>query len=386
MKDFIGRNKIFLGVVIATLILLVGGVYFFSKGGSAQKPVLNEILIPKGTQITSGIKDGVYLPVSSSAKVTLVEFGDYQCPACGAYSALVKQAMVDFASKVNFAFRDMAFIGPESVKSAEATYCALDQGKFWEFHDYLYSHQNGENRGSFSDTNLKSFAATLKLNQQSFANCLDTDKYKTRVTDSTSAASALGINSTPTFYINGIKIDSLPSTYEAFKSLIQDSLNNSPISAGSPAATFHIHFDLKTYVAGTPINFTLSKYQESQTNPLDKNIHFHDGNGSIVHVHKENTPLSELFSSLKISFQKDTSSSNLKVFVNGTLNPKGLDYVPNDLDQILVSYGPINDTSIQKQISSLTKDSCIYSLKCPDRGTPPPEECVGGLGTGCETD
>lgn len=371
MKDFILRNKIFLGVIFATLALLVGGVYLFSKGSSSgQKAISYDILVPKDAEISGGIISGVYQPANPKASVTLVEFGDYQCPACGIYNAeIVIKALNDFAGKINYVFRDLAFIGAESIKSAEATYCAADQNKYWEFHEYLYSHQNGENKGGFSDENLKSFAKTLNLNTQTFNQCLDSGKYSKRVTDSTASGQGLGINSTPTFFVNGIKIENLPASYPEFKTIIQDAIDKTPIPTGSPSTAYHIHFDLKVYLNGTPLNFTLSKYQESKTNPLDPNIHFHDGNGKVVHVHKEGIALKEFFDSLKLTIPQGTVA-----YVNGKKTDNIAGYVPQDLDQILI--GSTN-------LSLVSNDACIYSLKCPARGTPPPEDCVGGLGTGC---
>lgn len=383
MISFIKRNIIFLGVIAATALLIVGGVILFSRGGNSnQNAVSADILVPKDAEITSGIVGGVYQPANPAAKVTVVEFGDYQCPACGAYNKFVDNLLTDFAGKINYVFRDFSFIGPESLKAAEASYCAADQNKFWEYHEYLYSHQNGENKGTFADANLKLFAKGLGLDSKAFETCLDTDKYKDKVDNGTNDGRLAGVDSTPTLFVNGVKIAN-PGTYDGLKSLIQDALNNAPLPSGTPVATYHIHFDLKAYLSGSPIDFTLAKYQESKTNPLDPDIHFHDGNGSVVHVHKINVPLSELFSSLKIAFPADSATNNLKVYVNDKLNPQGLAYIPQDIDQILVSFGPVNDANIQKQIASVTDSACIYSLTCPARGTPPPEDCVGGLGTGC---
>lgn len=113
-------------------------------------------------------------PISSSdfvlgninASVAIIEYADFQCPFCGKFFKETKKTLLDnyiAEGKISFAYRDFAFLGNESIRTAEAARCAGDQGKFWEYHDYLYTHQNGENQGAFSDLYLKSFAGELKL-------------------------------------------------------------------------------------------------------------------------------------------------------------------------------------------------------------------------------
>lgn len=98
--------------------------------------------------------------------VTIIEYADFQCPFCGKFFKEIGETLIkDYvdAGKVRFVYRDFAFLGTESTRAAEAARCAGDQGKYWEYHDYLYNHQNGENQGNFSDLYLKSFAGELKL-------------------------------------------------------------------------------------------------------------------------------------------------------------------------------------------------------------------------------
>lgn len=113
-------------------------------------------------------------PVSNSdftlgnpqAKVAIVMYEDFQCPFCGRFFSDSEQTIRDTYVKngqVQYIYRDFAFLGPESVKASEAARCAADQGKFWEYHDYLFTHQNGENQGNFSSLNLKLFAKEVGL-------------------------------------------------------------------------------------------------------------------------------------------------------------------------------------------------------------------------------
>lgn len=201
--------KVLAGVGIVTLVLVIGAIFFL--GGSSQAPTTadQKILIRNDS-------DKIATP---SAKVTIVEFGDYQCPACGAAHPIVKRLLTDYKGKINFVFRNFSFIGQESTWAAEAAECANEQGKFWDYHNYLYEHQSGENKGAFSKDNLKSFAKTLSLDTSTFNSCLDNDKYSQKVSQDVSDGQALGINLTPTFFINGEKEVGVLSL-ETFKSKI----------------------------------------------------------------------------------------------------------------------------------------------------------------------
>ncbi len=97
----------------------------------------------------------------------------------------------------------VAFLGDESRWAAEASECAAEQGKFWEYHNYLFTHQNGENKGAFAKDNLKKFAAELKLDGGKFNQCLDAGTYAALVRAETVSADSIGVQSTPAFLING---------------------------------------------------------------------------------------------------------------------------------------------------------------------------------------
>lgn len=93
-------------------------------------------------------------------------------------------------------------MGQESFWAAEASECAADQNAFWQYHDYLYGHQNGENQGAFVKESLKSFAGELELDQEQFDACLDSGKYANFIAGQTHSLQTLGVQSTPTFVLN----------------------------------------------------------------------------------------------------------------------------------------------------------------------------------------
>lgn len=131
------------------------------------------------------------------------------------------------AGKVRWGYFSMAFLGPESQWAAEASECAADQGRFWDYHDLLYTRQKGENQGTFSKENLKGFAGELGLDVEAFAACLDSGKYAPQVQADTAFARSLGISGTPAFLVNGRPVMGA-QPFETFQTLIEAEPSNRP--------------------------------------------------------------------------------------------------------------------------------------------------------------
>lgn len=168
------------------------------------------------------------LPVmgNKNAKVKVVEFADFQCPFCKQWFSTVETSLInDYVKtgKVAFYWRDYPFLGQESNLAANAARCANEQGKFWEFHDYLYQHQGQENSGAFSADNLKQFGATLGLNTDQFNSCIDSGKYNSAAQKDLSDGQKAGVTGTPTVFINGQSVVGA-QPYTAFKTLIDQEL------------------------------------------------------------------------------------------------------------------------------------------------------------------
>lgn len=164
---------------------------------------------------------------NEDAPVALIEFSDFQCPYCGAWNKetgpKIDQQYVD-QGKVRVGYFHFPFLGQESLDAAEASECAGEQDKFWEYHDLLFASQNGENKGGFSKDNLKAFAATLNLNTEAFNTCLDSNKYQDIVASQAQIARQLGVQSTPSFLINGTPLVGA-QPFESFKQIIDQFLN-----------------------------------------------------------------------------------------------------------------------------------------------------------------
>lgn len=153
----------------------------------------------------------------SNAPVQLIEVGDFQCPVCKAAFQTLEEPIINTyvnTGKVSFTFEAINVIGPESIRSAEAAYCAGDQNKFWEYHDYLYTNQGTENSGSFNDDRLTRFAQLTGLDMGKFTSCFQNGDMADRVTQAQAIAGQYGINATPSFVINGSVLVGLHSFAE----------------------------------------------------------------------------------------------------------------------------------------------------------------------------
>lgn len=215
------------GFVISTL-LLAGSIVYVGKLWIDSR-VQPESLVNNEEVIIADVKIPESAPMlgGKEAKVTLVEFADYQCPFCGIFHKEtfpeLKRDYID-SGKVRFYYQDFAFLGEESVLAAEAAKCSGEQNKYWEYHDYLYSNQKGENEGAFALDNLKNFAGMIGLNKPQFNACLDSGKYKAQVEEETRLGESYGVAATPTIFVNGKKIEGA-GNYEEYRTLIEEELS-----------------------------------------------------------------------------------------------------------------------------------------------------------------
>jgi protein-disulfide isomerase len=136
--------------------------------------------------------------------VTLVEYGDYECPHCGRAHPIVKAVQERFGDQLCFVFRHFPLtqIHPHAQRAAEAAEAAGAQGAFWEMHDLLY-----ENQDALGDVHLIGYAATLDLDVERFAEELADGTYSRRVREDFLSGVRSGVNGTPTFFVNGRRHD-----------------------------------------------------------------------------------------------------------------------------------------------------------------------------------
>ena len=157
---------------------------------------------------------------SASAAVTIIEFSDFQCPYCLRASPALKQLLDNYKGRVRLVWKDFPLtqIHPQAFKAAEAAHCAGDQGKFWEYHDVLFANQ-----AALLVDDLKKYAKGASLDTARFAACLDTSKYAERVRDGVAMGNRLGVNSTPTMYING-RVVSGAYPYDDLAAIVDEEL------------------------------------------------------------------------------------------------------------------------------------------------------------------
>ena len=139
-----------------------------------------------------------------SARITIVEFGDYQCTFCYKFHQnTLKQIYEQYimTGQVKYVYRDFPLNGVDSKLAAEASYCADDQNKYWMYHNMLFKNWNGEKTGWISMNSLMKFAADIDLDISEFNKCLNDHKYSQKVINNQNYAKSVGIDSTPSFLI-----------------------------------------------------------------------------------------------------------------------------------------------------------------------------------------
>ena len=161
---------------------------------------------PQEEKITtqSLIQNGSPIMGNPNAPITIVEWGDYQCTFCYKFHQSSKDILIEEyvnTGRINFVFRDFPLNGPGSVLAAQASYCADDQGKYWEYHDEIYKNWAGERTGWVTRQSLDQFANTVGLDLVQFNKCLDDEKYQQRVLENEKFGVKIGIKATPSFLI-----------------------------------------------------------------------------------------------------------------------------------------------------------------------------------------
>lgn len=215
------ESKILAGLGIATVILIVVGSFFFTKPSTPKE------VDTRPADASLLVRDGAYKLGNDDAPVRIVEFGDYQCPACAVADPVLKKVLADYEGKVQFVFRHfplpMHANGQISSMAAEA---AGTQGKYWEMHEKLYSRQaDWAEEKNPMDVFVK-FAQEIGLNVDDFKKAVESKSYQATIDSGMTDGNALGVNSTPTFYIQGIKRVGVLSENE-FKQYIDEALAQS---------------------------------------------------------------------------------------------------------------------------------------------------------------
>jgi len=232
------RDYILPASILIAAVLIAGSV-IYSTGVKNIKPETQTAAIQEATQKITGpqIDDDVILG-DAQAAVTIFIFSDYQCPFCGKFfkesELLIRKNYVE-TGKLKMVYKDLAFLGPESIVAAQAAECAKDQGKYWAYHDAIFEIEikefetlgNNEHTGNLNKETFKKIASDLKMNTDEFLACFDSQKYAAEVEkDTKEANSIMERPSTPTIFINEKMIEpqgALP--YNVFSQAIDEALS-----------------------------------------------------------------------------------------------------------------------------------------------------------------
>jgi protein-disulfide isomerase len=182
---------------------------------------LNKNLETEIVKLTLPVSLRDHIQGKDTSPLTLLEYGDYECPYCGQAYPIIKQVQKHFGPKLRFVFRNfpVSQIHPHAQHAAEAAECAATQNKFWEMHDYLYEHQQ-----ALDDKHLEKYASELALDLARFKNDMSMHVHAARVREDFLSGVRSGVNGTPTFYIDNTRYNGswdLETLLETLRSAIK---------------------------------------------------------------------------------------------------------------------------------------------------------------------
>jgi protein-disulfide isomerase len=187
----VGKQILIVPIIIG---VLVGGFLAFFPETQSSEVLTESVLIEGGSPIMG----------NPNAPITVLEWGDYQCTFCYKFHQntldVIKEDFIK-TGKVKLVFKDYPLNGPDSILAAEASYCAKDQEKYWQYHDELYKNWAGEKTGWVTRESLNEFATTINLNLTEFNECLNEGKYQKKVNALYEFGKEIGIDATPSFLV-----------------------------------------------------------------------------------------------------------------------------------------------------------------------------------------
>ncbi len=200
-------------LILAGLAVLFIGVIVFAKNDKTDTTI-----------DTSGGSN--HVQGASNSGVAVIEFGDFQCPACASYHPLVKQLQEDYGDEISFQFRHFPLVSihQNAMAAHRAAEAAGNQDKFWEMHDMLYERQKTWESSTNTSQIFEDYAAELGLNIDTYKQDVASSTINDVINADVKAAQALGATSTPTFVIDGKRLEDLPQDIEGFKKLIDEAI------------------------------------------------------------------------------------------------------------------------------------------------------------------
>lgn len=197
---------------LATLLLTIVGIFLLTSSSPST---------PKVEDPGTLIRDFNHKVATESAQMTLVEFGDFQCPACAGVYPIIEKIRSDYGSRLNFVYRHFPLSQHRyAKKAAYAAEAAGKDNKFWEMYQKLFQNQKEWSDSSNPDELFSKYAGELGLDTAVFMTNLNSGEFSNQITTDIQDGNILGVDSTPTFFINGKKYDGNFS-YEGFKKALE---------------------------------------------------------------------------------------------------------------------------------------------------------------------
>lgn len=202
-------------ILIWTVIILAVGVLIFA---------ISRFSGSSGSLGLPAVSAEDHVTGTPQAAITLIEYSDFQCPACGAYHPIVKQLVQEMGSStLRFVARNFPLPMHENAdEAARAAEAAGKQNKYWEMHDLLFERQSFWETETNPDQKFLSYAELLGLNTTTFAADYSSESTKTQIQNDVRLAEGAGVDRTPTFFLNGKRLIDLPTSYEDFKKMVVD--------------------------------------------------------------------------------------------------------------------------------------------------------------------
>jgi protein-disulfide isomerase len=214
------RQRLYLILGIGAAALVIAGILIIPS----LAPVGDVVKI---TPTTRPLEDGRALG-DPNAPVVIEAYEDFQCPACRTYSTDIEPRVVETyvgPGKAYYIYRHYPFLDnnvvtKESDQSANASMCAGDQGRFWDYHDMLFANWNGENQNAFGNKRLVAFADALGLDMQAFNQCFEENRFAAEIKADEDLAKSFQITGTPTVLVNGKTV--APGGFPTFELISQE--------------------------------------------------------------------------------------------------------------------------------------------------------------------
>lgn len=202
----------------AAFLLLISGGWFVVRSGNMSE---------SSALLTDTVSSADWARGDENASVVLIEYGDFQCPACASYHPFVKELEKEFSGQLKFAYRHFPLkqIHKNADISARASEAAGKQGKFWEMYDKLFENQTSWSESPDAEKIFIGYATDLDLNIDLFLKDLDSEDIKNKISNDYESGIKSRVNSTPTFFLNGERIQ--PKNYDEFKQLIESEIPKS---------------------------------------------------------------------------------------------------------------------------------------------------------------